>query len=59
MKTLGLYNIQRSVFAYPFDCRKELNLVAELLNIEPYTTYAEVSYFDIDKELRRYFKDKI
>src|SRR3989344_3175473 len=59
LKTLGLYNIQRSVFAYHFDCRKELNLVAELLNIEPYTTYAEVSYFDIDKELRRYFKDKI
>ncbi|OGE77775.1 MAG: hypothetical protein A2751_01835 [Candidatus Doudnabacteria bacterium RIFCSPHIGHO2_01_FULL_46_14] len=58
LKQLDLYNIQRSVFAYPFDCRKELSFVADYYNIEKYTTYAEVSYTDIDKELKRHFTAK-
>lgn len=56
LKSLGLYNIQRSVFAYPFDCRKELEFVSDYYSLERFTTYAEVSYTDIDKELKRYFK---
>jgi len=58
LKNLGLCNIQRSVFVYPHDCRKELQFVANYYNIEEYTTYAEVNYIDIEKELRRYFKAK-
>ena len=56
LKDLGLYNIQRSVFAYPYDCREELNLLSDLLHVAIYVTYAEVSYLDIDPELRTYFK---
>lgn len=56
LKELGLYNIQRSVFVYPYDCRKELEFITESYGMSRYTCYAEVSYIDIDKELRRYFK---
>lgn len=56
LKTLGMANIQRSVFAYPFDCRKELDFLSEYYKVGQYTTYAEVSYSDIDKELRNFFR---
>lgn len=56
LKSLGLYNMQRSVFVYPFDCRKELEFVANFYDLDKYTTYAEVNYTDIDQELKKYFK---
>ena len=56
LKSLGLYNIQRSVFVYPFDCRKEMAFVAGYFNLDKYTTYAEVCFSDIDRELKRHFK---
>ena len=58
LKNLGLYNIQRSVFAYPHDCRKALNFAADYYKVEEYTTYAEVSSIDVEKELKRFFKAK-
>lgn len=56
LKELGLYNIQRSVFAYPYDCRNELEFVGNFYKIEKYTTYVETNYIDIDKELTNHFK---
>lgn len=56
LKSLGFYNIQRSVFVYPFDCQKELEFIANYYNLEQFTTYSEVSHTDIDRELRKYFK---
>jgi len=58
LKELGLYNIQRSVFAYPFDCREELEFLSRYYKIHEYATYIESSYSDIDTELRSYFKVK-
>src|SRR3989344_461179 len=29
LKDLGMFHIQRSVFAYPFDCREELEFITE------------------------------
>lgn len=58
LKDLGLYNIQRSVFVYPYDCREELALVADYYKVEKYTTYAETDYIDIDMELKNHFKSK-
>lgn len=56
LKSLGLYNIQRSTFVYPYDCRRELDLVAGHYKVSRYCTFAEVHYIDIDRELRRHFK---
>ncbi|MBI2607967.1 MAG: hypothetical protein HYW51_04035 [Candidatus Doudnabacteria bacterium] len=55
LKSLGCYNIQRSLFAYPYDCRKELQTVAEYYEVAKYTLFAEVVYTDLDKELRKFF----
>lgn len=56
LKSLGLYNIQRSVFAFPFDCKEKLELVSDYFKVSKYASYIETSYIDIDKELRNYFK---
>jgi len=58
IKSLGMYNVQRSVFAFPYDCRKELELITDYFDLGKYTTYAEVSYSDIDKELKSFFNLK-
>lgn len=55
LKSLGCYNIQRSLFAYPYDCRRELEIVAEHYGVSKFTLFAEVSYIDLDKELRKFF----
>lgn len=59
IKELGLYNFQRSVFVYPFDCREELELLSNYYNLSKYTTYAEADKIDIDRELKKYFKKLI
>ncbi|TSA45543.1 hypothetical protein D4R52_02225 [bacterium] len=56
IKELGLYNIQRSVFVYPYDCRRELDLLVDYYNLGKYTTYAEINKIDIDRELRKHFR---
>lgn len=56
LKELGMYNMQRSVFAYPHDCRKELEFIAESFKLTKYTSYIEAASTDIDRELYAYFK---
>ena len=56
LKDLGMYNIQRSVFAYPYDCRPELEFISEHYSVSKHSAFMEVSYTDIDKELRRFFR---
>ena len=56
IKALGCYNIQRSLFVYPYDCMKELQQVADHYKVAKYTVFAEVGYIDVDKELCKFFK---
>ncbi len=56
LKRLGLHNIQRSVFVYPYNCRKELEFISEYYGLTKYTSYFEASVTDLDKELRQHFK---
>ena len=55
LKSLGCYNIQRSTFVYPHDCKKELKSVADYYKVSKYTLFAEVGYIDLQKELRKFF----
>lgn len=56
LKDLGMYNIQRSVFTYPYDCRDELDFIAGHYGLEKYTSFAEITYSDLDREMRKFFK---
>jgi len=56
LKAMGMYNIQRSTFVYPYDCEKELGMVTGYYRVEKYTTYVEANSCDIDRQLRAHFK---
>lgn len=56
LKLLGMYNIQRSTFIYPYDCREELSLVSEYYDVGKFTLYAKIDDIDLDKELQKRFK---
>lgn len=58
LKELGMYNIQRSVFAYPYDCSKELEFISKHYKIDEFTTYIEAEHTDIDRELKKFFRIK-
>jgi hypothetical protein len=56
LKSLGFHNIQRSLFAYPYDCKRELELVVEHYKVSKYTLFVETAFIDLDSELRKFFK---
>jgi len=57
LKELGCIEVQKSVFAWPFDCWKEIKQVASFLNLEPYIVFAEAK-IKSDKRLKRSFNIK-
>jgi len=56
LKTLGMYHVQRSVFAYPYDCRAELEQVGRYYKVSSDATYIESDFTDISRELKKHFK---
>lgn len=59
LKGLGAFNVQRSVLVYPFECKKEVDIITEYYDVKKYTTYAVVQNCDIDRELKSHFKTLI
>jgi DNA-binding transcriptional regulator PaaX len=57
IKSMGFYALQRTLWFYPFDPRKELQLLAEHYNVEKYITVMEISRMDIEDEkfLKQHF----
>lgn len=60
LKELGFIMIQKSVWAHPFECRKELAIIAKAFEVEPYVYSFEAWGFDNDKgyRLKRLFETK-
>lgn len=56
LKALGFIELQRSVFAYPHDCRKEIEYVIEAYDAREYIRCMEVTHIDDDSVLRKRFK---
>ena len=38
LKDLGMFNVQRSVFVYPYDCRQELDLISDYYQVSEYAS---------------------
>lgn len=57
LKTLGLYQLQKSVWIHPYDVREEIAAIAVEYNIDSYITLVEVTSVDRHKELKEHFKN--
>lgn len=59
LKQMGFYSLQRTLWFYPYDPRKEIELLAEEYKIDRFVTVmkiASLDYADL-KVLRDYFKE--
>ncbi|MBL7045102.1 MAG: hypothetical protein ISR98_00675 [Parcubacteria group bacterium] len=56
LKNLGFYPIQKSTFIYPYECRNEIDFVAEHSFARKYINYIIAKEIDNSKKLRKIFK---
>jgi len=55
LKELGCCELQKSIFAWPYDCDKEINFIARFFNLTPHIIYVKASIQN-DHRLRKFFK---
>lgn len=56
LKRLGFRKLQHSAGIYPFDCRKEIEFIIELLDIRKYVRIIEAEHIDNEWHWKRLFK---
>ena len=58
LKELGFIMVQKSVWAYPYECYEELITLRKFYDIEKYATYLEVSHVEDELDWRGRFNLK-
>lgn len=56
LKSAGFYELQESMFIYPFDCGKEIRDFITLFKLENYIRFALLDFIDGEDFLKRKFK---
>jgi hypothetical protein len=54
-KYLGMLQLQKSVFVYPFDCKKEIDFVSDFFEVGDDILYLEAEIKDIGSRLKKFF----
>jgi CRISPR-associated endonuclease Cas2 len=52
---LGFFELQDSVFVYPFDCFKEVEYISELYDVRKDIRRIVANFIDNEPELRKFF----
>lgn len=55
LKELEFYELQKSVWAYPYPCEDEINFVIEVFDLRPYIRLAEVIKITNEAKLKLHF----
>ncbi len=55
LKELGFYPMQKSVYIYPYECKNEIDFIAEIFELAPYIRFLRVKNTDIDLDLKNKF----
>jgi len=53
LKLAGFYELQKSLFLYPYDCQKEINDFIELFKLQKYVRFALLDFIDNEKDIKR------
>jgi len=56
LKRLGMRFLQKSVWVYPYECKKEITQMREYYDLASHVTYIEARHIESDDTLRQYFK---
>jgi len=57
IKKLGFYELQKSVFVVPYECKKEIDFIVNFFELRPYVHYGilEIIGEEINKKLKKEF----
>ncbi len=55
LKELGFYPMQKSVYIHPYECKNEIDFVAEIFDLVPYIRFLRVKDVDIELDLKNQF----
>jgi DNA-binding transcriptional regulator PaaX len=56
LKMGGFYELQESIFVYPYDCKEEIDAFLKLFKLEKYVRFGILDFIDIQDKLRFHFK---
>lgn len=57
--TAGFYELQESLFLYPYDCEKEIKAFVGLFKLEKYVRFALLEYIDNEEDVKRALRFKV
>ena len=55
LKELNFYPMQKSVFIHPYECKNEIDFIAEMFELAPYVRFLRVKDVDIELDLKNKF----
>ncbi|MEK7664691.1 MAG: hypothetical protein AAB361_00955 [Patescibacteria group bacterium] len=55
IKELGFYELQKSVFVFPYQCEDEINFVIEYYNLRKYVRFGTLNAIDNEIHLKKIF----
>lgn len=56
LKNIGFFELQKSVFICPFECKKETEYIVEFYQIRKFVRYIEAIHVDNEPHLKHYFE---
>lgn len=56
LKMGGFYEMQESIFLYPYDCKKEIDTFTKLFKIEKYVRFGLLDFIDNQDKIKLRFK---
>ena len=56
LKQVGFYELQKSVFIFPYDCQNEVEFIIEFFNLRRYVRFAVLESIDNESHLKQIFK---
>jgi len=55
LKNLGFFQLQKSCFVYPYECKKEIDFITEIFQISPYINFIIAKEIEGQEKLKRNF----
>ena len=56
LKQLGFYQLQKSCFIHPFDCKSQIDYISEIFEVAPYINFIWVKELEGTRQLAKHFR---
>ncbi len=56
LKKLGFYELQKSVFVFPYECQNEIEFIVEFFDLRRYVRFGVLELIDNELHLKKIFK---